>query len=74
MTNNKLIVPNAEFAIQQMKQEIANELGITLGATTSARDNGKVGAEMTKRVVELGQQSLMNMNPNQTTEQENHLH
>lgn len=73
MTNNKLIVPNSEFAIQQMKQEIAAELGITLGADTSARDNGKVGAEMTKRLVELGQQSLMNMN-HQTTEQENQLH
>lgn len=60
MTNNKLIVPNSEFAIQQMKEEIAAELGITLGADTSARDNGKIGGEITRRLITLGQQSLKN--------------
>lgn len=54
--NNKLIVPGARQALENMKYEIARELGITLGADTSARLNGTVGGEMTKRLVQLGEQ------------------
>jgi len=38
-------------SIDQMKYEIANEFGVKLGANASSRDNGKVGGEMTKRLV-----------------------
>jgi len=34
-----------------MKTEIANELGVNLGPDTSARKNGQVGGEITKRLV-----------------------
>lgn len=53
---NKLIVPGSKQAIENLKYEIANELGITLGADTSSRLNGTVGGYMTKRLVELGKQ------------------
>lgn len=53
---NKLIVPGSREAIENLKYEIANELGITLGADTSSRLNGTVGGYMTKRLVELGKQ------------------
>ena len=56
--NNKLIVPGSKEAIENMKYEIARELGITLGAETSSRLNGTVGGEMTKRLVELGKQYI----------------
>ena len=56
--NNKLIVPGSKQALDNMKYEIARELGITLGADTSSRLNGTVGGEMTRRLVALGQQSL----------------
>jgi small acid-soluble spore protein A (major alpha-type SASP) len=56
---NKLIVPEVALILNQMKMEIANELGIELGAEQTARMNGKVGAEMTKRLVELGKKSLV---------------
>ncbi len=56
MNNNKLIVPGAKQALENMKYEIARELGITLGADTTSRLNGTVGGEMTKRLVKLGQQ------------------
>ncbi len=56
--NNKLIVPGSRQAIENLKYEIANELGITLGADTSSRLNGTVGGEMTRRLVRLGEQSL----------------
>lgn len=59
-SNNKLIVPGAKQALESMKYEIARELGITLGADTTARLNGKVGGEMTKRLVKLGEQYYEN--------------
>lgn len=61
MTNqssNKLVVPGAQAAIDQMKVEIASELGVNLGADTSARQNGSVGGEITKRLVAMAQQQL----------------
>ena len=59
-SNNKLIVPGAKQALENMKYEIARELGITLGADTTSRLNGTVGGEMTKRLVKLGEQYYAN--------------
>lgn len=58
MRQNKLIVPGAKEAVDNLKYEIARELGITLGADTTSRLNGTVGGEMTKRLVRLGEQQL----------------
>lgn len=55
---NKLVVPGAQAAIDQMKYEIASELGVTLGADTTARQNGSVGGEITKRLVQMAQSQL----------------
>ena len=57
---NKLVVNGSKQAIENLKYEIANELGIKLGADTSSRLNGSVGGEMTKRLVKLGEQYLCN--------------
>jgi len=62
MDKNKLVVPGAKQAIENMKYEIASELGITLGADTSSRLNGTVGGEMTRRLVKLGEQMLESKN------------
>ena len=59
-TNNKLIVPSSKQALENMKYEIARELGITLGADTSSRLNGTVGGEITRRLVNLGEQYYTN--------------
>ena len=56
--NNKLVVPGAKQAIEQMKYEIANEFGVNLGADATARANGSVGGEITKRLVKMGQSQL----------------
>jgi small acid-soluble spore protein B (major beta-type SASP) len=56
--SNKLVVPGARQALDQMKYEIANEFGVTLGADTTARQNGSVGGEITKRLVALAQQQI----------------
>jgi len=60
MTNtNQLIVAASEKALQGMKMEIAQEFGVTLGANSTARANGSVGGEITKRLVQLAQQQLI---------------
>lgn len=59
---NKLVVPSSKKALDNLKYEIAKELGITLGADQSSRLNGTVGGEMTRRLVELGQRYYCNTN------------
>ncbi|MCM3251617.1 alpha/beta-type small acid-soluble spore protein [Priestia aryabhattai] len=56
--NNELLVYGAEQAIDQMKYEIASEFGVNLGADTTARANGAVGGEITKRLVQMAEQQL----------------
>jgi len=60
MARNKLLVPGAGNVLDQLKEEIANEFGVQLGADTTARANGSVGGEMTKRLVAYAEQSLRN--------------
>lgn len=59
---NKLIVPGSKQVIENLKYEIANELGIKLGADTTSRLNGTVGGYMTKKLVELGKQYYTSTN------------
>jgi hypothetical protein len=60
VARNKLLVPGAENVLDQMKNEIAHEFGVQLGADTTARANGSVGGEMTKRLVAMAQEQLKN--------------
>ena len=59
---NKLVVPGSKQTVENLKYEVARELGIQLGADTSSRLNGTVGGEMTKRLVNLGKQYYANVN------------
>ena len=65
-SRNKLVVPGAKNAIDQMKYEIANEFGVNLGPDTTARANGSVGGEITKRLVAMGQSQMSSSNYNQS--------
>ena len=56
--SNQLLAQGSAQAIEQMKFEIASEFGVNLGADTTARANGSVGGEITKRLVQLAQQQL----------------
>ena len=60
--NNRLVTDKSKQALENLKYEIANELGIKMGADTSSRLNGTVGGEMTKRLVNLGKQYYNNVN------------
>lgn len=60
---NKKVVPEAKAALNQMKYEIAGELGLTNYQTMdkgnlTARQNGYVGGYMTKRLVEMAERSM----------------
>ncbi|MCG7410432.1 alpha/beta-type small acid-soluble spore protein [Paenibacillus sp. ACRRX] len=60
---NNLVVPQATAALQQMKLEIANELGIPVAqdgyyGNYTSRDMGSIGGYMTKRLVQIAEQSL----------------
>lgn len=56
--SNQLLVPGVQQALDQMKIEIASEFGVNLGADTTSRANGSVGGEITKRLVQMAEQSL----------------
>ena len=57
-SSNQLLVPGVSQALDQMKYEIATEFGVQLGAETTARANGSVGGEITKRLVQMAEQQL----------------
>ena len=61
--NNKKAVPQAKQALNQMKLEIANELGMSNyqqmdKGNLTARENGYVGGYMTKKLVEMAEQQM----------------
>ncbi|HAX73254.1 MAG TPA: small, acid-soluble spore protein, alpha/beta type [Firmicutes bacterium] len=61
-SRNKLVVPGAQEAVDQMKYEIANELGVNFGPRASAIENGKVGGEVTKRLIAQAKAQLNGSN------------
>ncbi|MBQ3421359.1 MAG: alpha/beta-type small acid-soluble spore protein [Romboutsia sp.] len=62
-TNNRTVVPEAKAALNQMKLEIANEIGLANyenidKGNLTARQNGYVGGYMTKKLVEMAEQQI----------------
>ena len=62
-TNNRTVVPEAKAALNQMKLEIANEIGLSNyenidKGNLTARQNGYVGGYMTKKLVEMAEQQM----------------
>lgn len=56
--SNQLLVPGVQQALDQMKYEIAQEFGVQLGPDSTARANGSVGGEITKRLVQMAEQQM----------------
>lgn len=57
-SSNQLLVPGVQNALDSMKYEIATEFGVQLGPDSTARANGSVGGEITKRLVQMAEQQL----------------
>jgi small acid-soluble spore protein B (major beta-type SASP) len=61
-STNSPAAHGADKALDQFKYEIANEFGIQLGGDRTSRENGRVGGEMTKRMIQFAEQNLKNGN------------
>ena len=57
-SNHRLVGPGSANAIKNMKYESASELGVNLGPDATARQNGSVGGEITRRLVSMAQSNL----------------
>lgn len=55
---NQLVVPEAERALERLKEQTAQEMGIELGADQTARNNGAVGGHMVRKLIRLGEETL----------------
>lgn len=53
---------SSKKGLEPLKYEIANEFGVELGANASARANGSVGGEITKRLVSYAKGQMGGMN------------
>lgn len=50
---NRIEVPNSKDALNRFKTEVAQELGVDLKSENlTAKDAGRVGGQMTKRMIE----------------------
>ncbi|MGN7358781.1 small, acid-soluble spore protein, alpha/beta type [Paenibacillus sp. SAF-054] len=61
--SNNLVVPQANSALQQMKFEAAQELGVQIPAdgyygNMTSRETGSLGGYITKRLVQMAEQQL----------------
>jgi len=62
--SNRVVVPQAKGALNQMKYEIASELGINLkqgyNGDLPSRQAGYIGGYMTKRLIEQAERAMSN--------------
>ncbi|OMF24152.1 spore protein [Paenibacillus sp. FSL H8-0548] len=61
--SNTLVVPQARAAIEQLKMEAAQQLGVQFSQTgyngnLSTRDAGSIGGYITKKLVQIAEQQL----------------
>ena len=60
--NNQINVPEARQAMANMKQEVANELGITLNkdynGNLSSKDAGHIGGNMVRKMIEAQERAM----------------
>ncbi len=55
---------NSKASLDNMKYEIANEFGVSLSGRTASEANGKVGGEITKRLVNEGKNKMSGSSKN----------
>ncbi|RED57226.1 alpha/beta-type small acid-soluble spore protein [Cohnella lupini] len=62
-SRNSLVVPQAAQALEQLKFEVAQELGIQIPSdgyygNMLTRETGSIGGQITRRLVQMGEQQL----------------
>ncbi len=62
MANSKKVVPEAMTALDKFKYEVASEVGVNLkqgyNGDLSARDAGKIGGQMVKKLIEQAERNM----------------
>jgi len=62
--NNRAAVPEAKGALDRFKYEVASELGVPLkegyNGDLTSRQNGSVGGNMVKRMIEAQEKQMAN--------------
>lgn len=62
MARNRQLVPEARSGLNRFKMEAANEVGVRLSdgynGDLTSRENGSVGGQMTKKMVEAYERNL----------------
>lgn len=56
---NQIEIPEAQTELNKMKMEIASEIGVDLKSKNlTAKDAGRVGGLMTKKLIEQAKQNI----------------
>ncbi|MGN1296910.1 MAG: alpha/beta-type small acid-soluble spore protein [Clostridia bacterium] len=62
MANSKKVVPEAMTALDKFKYEVASEVGVNLkdgyNGDISAKDAGKIGGQMVKKLIEQAERNM----------------
>lgn len=62
--NNRKLVPEAMDSLEKFKYEVASEVGVNLkngyNGNISARDAGKIGGNMVKKMIQQAENSMIN--------------
>ncbi|MBR3132791.1 MAG: alpha/beta-type small acid-soluble spore protein [Clostridia bacterium] len=62
-TSNRKLVPEAMESLEKFKYEVANEVGVNLkngyNGNISARDAGRIGGNMVKKLIQQAENSMI---------------
>lgn len=63
-SSNKKVVPEAMDSLERFKYEVANEVGVNLkngyNGNISARDAGKIGGNMVRKMIQQAESQMIN--------------
>ena len=63
-SSNKKVVPEAMDSLERFKYEVAQEVGVNLkngyNGNISARDAGKIGGNMVRKMIEQAENQMLN--------------
>ena len=62
--NNRKVVPEAMDSLEKFKYEVASEVGVNLkngyNGNISARDAGKIGGNMVRKLIQQAESQMIN--------------
>ena len=75
--SNRLAVPEARTALEQFKNEVASSMNISLqngyNGDITARDAGRIGGQMVKRMIEYAENNMNGSSMNNSNSGSNNM-